>query len=83
MNTFNLGLVFGNGEIVCIIVCGSENPIDRTEVNRVATKYFNVGTTTKTNLNDVINSVVDGIRRECGIDAVVVNADVSCMIPRK
>ena len=83
MHTFNLGLVFGNGEIVCIIVCGSENPIDRNEVNRVATKYFNIGMATKSDLTSVINSMIDGIREECGVNAVLVNADVSCVIPKK
>ena len=82
MYTFNLGFVFGSAEIVSIIVCNSDEPIDREMVNRVATKYFKIGIDAKKNVRDVLVIVIEGVKRECGVNAVLVNADVSCVIPK-
>ena len=83
METFNLGFVFDNGKIVCIVVCSSNEPIDRNKVSNIASSYFNIGLNTKSNMRDVLNTVIDGIRHDCSIDAVLVNADVACAIPAK
>jgi hypothetical protein len=82
MYTFNLGFVFGNGEIVSIIVCNSENPIDKELVGMVATRYFQLGVSAKRNVREVYGMVIDGVKRECGVNAILVNADVSCVIPK-
>lgn len=83
MHTFNLGLVFGQAEEVIILVCASEEPIDRLTVNRVATKSFRQGLTLYRTLEQVITHTVQGITEECGCNVVTVTADCACMIPRK
>ena len=82
MYTFNLGIVFGNAEIVSIIVCNSEEQIDKEMVNQVATKYFHIGMKTKKNVQEVLGLIIEGVKVECGINAILVNADVSCAIPK-
>lgn len=83
MYTFNLGLVFGQAESVVIIVCSSDSPIDKEKVNRVATKHFQIGLSRFRQAKDLIDHMVDGIRAECGINAVMVTADCACHIPKK
>ena len=82
MYTFNLGFVFGNGEVVSIIVCNSDVPINKEMVSQIAMRYFQTGMSMKRNAREVFAMTIEGIKRECGINAVLVNADVSCMIPR-
>ena len=83
MYTFNLGLVVGNGSVVCIIVCNSESPIDQNAVQSVASAYLSEGMKTKQNYKEVVGMIIDGIKMECGVNAVLVNADVACVIPMK
>lgn len=83
MYTFNLGLVFGASEAVIIIVCSSEQPINEEKVNRVATSHFKQSCLDSSQLSQVIAKVVNGIKAECGCDAVTVTADCTCYIPRK
>lgn len=83
MYTFNLGLVVGNGAVVCIIVCNSKNPIDENSIKQVATAYLTEGMKTKSNYKEVVGMIIDGIKSECGVNAVLVNADVACVIPMK
>lgn len=83
MNTFNLGFVFGAGEAMVTIVCASEQPIDRLEVQQVAMKYFTENMASAAPSGRVIQRVVDGIRKECGCHAVTVSADCVCMVYRK
>lgn len=82
MNTFNLGVVYGNGETVSIIVCSSEDVIDRELVNQTAAKYLRLGMETKRNMREVLGLIIEGVKRYCGVNAVLVNADVSCVIPK-
>lgn len=82
MDTFNLGLVFGEAEYVFIIVCASEKPIDRLAANMVATKYFKQAIQKTQFPSDIIHDVVDGIKKECGCNVVSVTADACCLIPR-
>lgn len=81
MHTFNLGLVLGQAEEVIIIVCASEDPIDRENVNRVATRYFQEGLSLYSTLEQVIWHTAQGITEECGCNVVTVTADCACMIP--
>ena len=81
MNTFNIGFVFGQGQGVCIIVCNSPKEIDKETVQIIASSHFRIASQTKKAPMEVMLAVVEGIRKDCGINAVLVNADVACMIP--
>ena len=83
MYTFNLGFVVGNGEIVSIIVCNSDRPIDEKAVGEVATRYFKKAADEKKNAREAFGMIIDGVKMECGVNAVLVNADVCCVVPKK
>lgn len=80
MYSFNLGLSFCEGKILCIIVCGSENEINREEVKAVASKHLYKALNTGKNVKNVLDAVMDGIEAECGIKTLLVNADVACIV---
>ena len=80
MHTFNLGLAFMNGNAICIIVCNSKEPINKPMVQMVATKYLNSAMKSEENLKGVIKNIMDGIETECGINTLLVNADVACVV---
>lgn len=81
MNTFNLAIIFGDADAVFTIVCASENPIDKAQINRVATKHFHhFALLGGGNFDQIISRIANGIKRECNCDAVIVRADCACMI---
>ena len=81
MNTFNIGFVFGQANGVCIIVCNSSKEINQEEVKIIAASHFRIASQTKSTTIEVMRAVIDGIKKDCGINAVLVNADVACIIP--
>ena len=84
MHTFNIGVVFGQNKAVVIIVCASEEPIDKQKVQLVT-----AGALQKILLNQLtakqgITEVVKAIKKECGVNAVSVEADIAChLVPLK
>lgn len=83
MHTFNLGFVFAPVDNVIIIVCASEDPIDRQEVMQISQKYFNQGMAMFHHPVEVMRHIIKGIKEECGCEAVMVNADCACLVHRK
>lgn len=81
-NTFNLAFVFGRGEAVCVIVCYSDDPIDPDEIRTTAASYLHSGIAAGKNMRGVISGIVNGIREDCGVDVVLVNADAACVVQK-
>lgn len=80
--TFNLGLMFHQGanNAICTIVCYSHSPIDRQQVQLVLSEHLNEGLACTQNMKDLIHYILNGIKQECGVEAVLVNADAACII---
>lgn len=78
--TFNLGMIFHNGAAASIIVCHSDSPIDRQSVVNTATERLQIGLSTKINPREVLSFIVEGIKQECDLDVVLVNADAAYVI---
>lgn len=83
MHTFNISIVFGEAEFVYTIVCASEELINEQEVNFVATAYFKIAMDHYKSTDQVIKEITEGIKKECGCNAVIVKADAAVLIPRK
>ena len=81
MNTFNLGFVFGQGKGVCIVVCSSDKEINRDKVQMVVANAMNNAANAGMNADMGMRAIVASIKAELGIDAVLVNSDVACMLP--
>ena len=81
--TFVLGYNIEDCKNICVIVCNSSSPIDEKKVCAVATSYFNFGISTKKNAKEVLDCIVDGIKRDCGIDALLIASNVACKIGSK
>lgn len=75
MYTYNLCLVFGAFDSVVTIVCASEDPIDKENVNQVAAEHFNNAFLGTSNASQIVSRVVNGIKAECDCQAVTVTAD--------
>lgn len=82
MYTFNLGLVFGRGEAVIMIVCASEEPIDQAAVNVAASRAFQEAVSFCDSTDKVIGHIMRRIEEECDCQTVKVEADAACFIAR-
>lgn len=83
MHTFNISIVFGEAEFVYTIVCNSDEPINEQQINFIATAYFKAAMVHYRSTDQVIKEMTEGIKKECGCNAVIVKADAAVMIPRK
>lgn len=82
MHTFNIGVVFGQNKAVAIIVCASEEPIDRQKVQLVVAESLQKVLVKQLTAKQGVMEVVKTIKKECGVNAVTVEADIAChLIP--
>ena len=81
MNTFNMGFVFGQAKGVCIVVCSSNNEINREKAQMIAANTIQKAANAGMNAEMAMRAVVASIKAELGIDAVLVNSDVACVLP--
>lgn len=81
-NTFNIGLSYHNGSqnTVCIIVCHSQKPIDVVAVRAIAAMHLSIAMQTQNTWQKLVSDVMDGVRRDCGVETVLVPSDICCTI---
>ena len=75
MYTLNLGVVFSRSNAVAIIVCASEEPIDRAAVAAVVSNQLE--SSVHQTAADFFKPTIDAIKMECGCNAVLVSADIA------
>lgn len=78
MYTLNLGVVFSRSNVVAIIVCASENPIDKEAVSSVVLNQLR--SSANQSAVHFFKAAINAVKNECGCDAVLVNADCACQL---
>ena len=79
MYTLNLGVVFSHSNVVAVIVCASDSPIDKDVVTSVVLKQLN--SCSNQTAEHFFKSAIDAVKQECGCNAVLVNSDCACQLP--
>ena len=80
--TFSLALVFNDctKNVVCTIVCHSDEPIDKEHVLAAATEHLQFGLGNNKNPKELALFILNGIKSSCDVEAVLVPADAACIV---
>ena len=80
MNTFNLALIFNDGNAVATIVCHNENKLDRQSIIYHASEGIAECAGKTMSPETFAHIVCKKIRENCDCQALVINADAATHI---
>lgn len=79
-NTFNLSIIFGSAKAVITIVCYSEEGLDVFQIQQVANTHLTQALINKLPPAQIASTIVQGVKAECGCEAVYVPADAAIVV---
>lgn len=79
-NTFNLSVIFGSANAVFTVVCYSDDGLDIFHIQQVANAHLTQALTNHLMPKQIASAIVQGVKSECGCEAVYVPADVAVVV---